>query len=134
MARRDGAHFPALDVVFIALHGPYGEDGTIQGLLEMADVPYVGAGVLASAVGMDKAVQKDLFSHYGLPVVDDLIVLRRSWESDPGRRVEQMIEADLGYPVFVKPANLGSSVGISKAHDRQSLDGRSVWRPSTTAS
>jgi D-alanine-D-alanine ligase len=102
-----------LDVVFIALHGPYGEDGTIQGLLEMADVPYVGAGVLASAVGMDKATMKTVFRACGLPIVEHVVVLRRDWRRDRegvGRRV---LEA-LGVPCFVKPCNLGSSVGISK--------------------
>ena len=104
----------ALDVVFPVLHGPYGEDGTVQGLLELANVPYVGAGVLASAVGMDKAVMKMVFAARGLPVVDHVVMLASEWAADP-RGVSR---GDRGqrsaYPVFVKPANLGSSVGISK--------------------
>ena len=101
-----------VDVVFPILHGPYGEDGTIQGMLELAGVPYVGAGVLASAIGMDKAVQKTLFAAAGLPVVPHEVVWDREWEEDR-EAVEARAEA-LGLPVFVKPAALGSSVGISK--------------------
>ncbi len=114
--------FPPLrvDVVFPVLHGPYGEDGTIQGLLEIAGVPYVGAGVLASAAGMDKAIMKSLFIQAGLPVVRHLVVMRREWEANP-ERVMDSVEASIGYVCFVKPANLGSSVGISKAADRGSL-------------
>jgi D-alanine-D-alanine ligase len=104
----------ALDVVFPVLHGPYGEDGTVQGLLELANVPYVGAGVLASAVGMDKAVAKLVFAARGLPQANYLVVLRHDWMSAPAR-VSADVASQLGYPVFVKPANLGSSVGISKA-------------------
>jgi len=104
----------ALDVVFPVLHGPYGEDGTVQGLLELANVPYVGAGVLASAVGMDKAVMKLVFAAKGLPICDYEVVLKRDWLRDE-RGVLQKIASRLGFPVFVKPANLGSSVGISKA-------------------
>jgi D-alanine-D-alanine ligase len=115
-----GSRLPRLDVVFPVLHGPRGEDGTIQGLLEMAGLPYVGAGVLASAVGMDKIVQKDVFRQYGLPAVDDVAIKRRDWESAPLAAIEA-VERRLAYPVFVKPANLGSSVGISKAHDRNEL-------------
>ena len=103
-----------LDVVFPVLHGPYGEDGTVQGLLELANVAYVGAGVLASAVGMDKAVMKLVFTAKGLPVCDYEVVLLRDWKNDE-RAVMQSIVSRLGFPVFVKPANLGSSVGISKA-------------------
>ncbi|MEX2145910.1 MAG: D-alanine--D-alanine ligase family protein [Candidatus Rokuibacteriota bacterium] len=103
----------ALDVAFIALHGPYGEDGTIQGLLEMADVPYVGAGVLASAVGMDKATMKAVFAAHGLPLVEYTVVLRREWRRAPAQVRERVAEIT-GFPCFVKPANLGSSVGISK--------------------
>ena len=102
-----------LDVVFPVLHGPYGEDGTIQGLLELANVPYVGAGVLASAVGMDKAVMKVLFAARGLPIVDHLVVTRRQWAAD-ARTLGPEIVRTLRLPLFVKPANLGSSVGISK--------------------
>ena len=103
-----------LDVVFPVLHGPYGEDGTVQGLLELANVPYVGAGVLASAVGMDKAAMKLVFAAKGLPICDYEVVLKRDWQRDE-HAVLQQIVARLGFPVFVKPANLGSSVGISKA-------------------
>jgi D-alanine-D-alanine ligase len=104
----------ALDVVFPVLHGPYGEDGTVQGLLELANVPYVGAGVLASSVGMDKAAMKLVFAASGLPLCDYEVVLKRDWQRDE-RAVMHRIVAKLGFPVFVKPANLGSSVGISKA-------------------
>ena len=104
----------ALDVVFPVLHGPYGEDGTVQGLLELANVPYVGAGVLASAVGMDKAAMKLVFGAKGLPICDYEVVLKRDWQRDE-RAILQTIVTRLGFPVFVKPANLGSSVGISKA-------------------
>ncbi len=110
-----------LDVVFPVLHGPYGEDGTVQGLLELADVPYVGAGVLASAVGMDKAVQKVLFAGHGLPIVDYVVVKRRDYLADPAGTVDAVARR-LPFPVFVKPANLGSSIGVSKAHDRGQLD------------
>jgi D-alanine-D-alanine ligase len=103
-----------VDVVFPVLHGPYGEDGTVQGLLELANVPYVGAGVLGSAVGMDKAVMKTLFAAAGLPVGPYAVVLGRDWEKDQCG-VTARIGDELHYPVFVKPANLGSSVGISKA-------------------
>ena len=103
-----------LDVVFPVLHGPYGEDGTVQGLLELANVAYVGAGVLASAVGMDKATMKLVFVAKGLPVCDYEVVLKRDWKKDE-RAVMHAVVAKLGFPLFVKPANLGSSVGISKA-------------------
>lgn len=114
------ARFPRPDVVFPILHGPFGEDGAIQGLLEMAGIPYVGAGVLASAVGMDKGMQKDLFRQCGLPVVRDIVFLRRDWERTPDD-VVRVVEKTLPYPVFVKPANMGSSVGISKVRDREQL-------------
>jgi len=103
-----------VDVVFPVLHGPYGEDGTVQGLLELANVPYVGAGVLGSAVGMDKAVMKTLFAAHGLPIVPHITVMRRDWLSDP-KTMTSRVATELRYPVFVKPANLGSSVGISRA-------------------
>ena len=109
-----------LDVVFIALHGPYGEDGTIQGLLEVADVPYVGAGVLASAVGMDKATMKTVFRAHGLPIVEHLVVMRRDWRARPEAVTREVAEA-LGFPCFVKPSNLGSSVGISKVKAQEDL-------------
>lgn len=105
---------PGLDVVIPVLHGPYGEDGTVQGLLELANVPYVGAGVLASAVAMDKATMKLVFAARGLPICDYDVVLKRDWQRDE-RAIMKDITARLGFPVFVKPANLGSSVGISKA-------------------
>ena len=104
----------ALDVVFPVLHGPYGEDGTVQGLLELANVPYVGAGVLASAVGMDKGVMKLVFAARGLPICDYHVILKRDWLRNE-RAVLTAVADHLGFPVFVKPANLGSSVGISKA-------------------
>jgi len=103
----------ALDVVFPVLHGPYGEDGTIQGLLELANVPYVGAGVLASAVGMDKAVAKTLFAARDLPVSAYFVLSSRAWARARGPRQAEILDR-LGLPLFVKPANLGSSVGISK--------------------
>jgi D-alanine-D-alanine ligase len=109
-----------LDVVFPVLHGPYGEDGTVQGLLELANIPYVGAGVLASAVGMDKAVSKLVFVAKGLPIAKYLVVLRQNWSEQPGR-ISAAVASQLGYPVFVKPANLGSSVGISKAKSPSDL-------------
>ncbi|HET7343510.1 MAG TPA: D-alanine--D-alanine ligase family protein [Methylomirabilota bacterium] len=131
-----------LDVVFIALHGPYGEDGTIQGLLEVADVPYVGAGVMASAIGMDKAMMKTVFRAHGLPVVEHVLVLRREWREQRDAVVRRVLDA-VGVPCFVKPCNLGSSVGISKVttpaelpaaldeaarHDRKLMVERGVTR------
>ena len=109
-----------LDVVFPVLHGTFGEDGTIQGLLEMAGVPYVGCGVLASATGMDKVAMKQLFQKAHLTIVDYEWFLRSAWESDPGRIIRRIMRS-LGFPVFVKPANLGSSVGISKATNKDQL-------------
>ncbi len=109
-----------LDVVFPVLHGPYGEDGTVQGLLELAGIPYVGAGVMGSALGLDKAVFKDVMRAHGLPIVDYLLVKRKEWEAHP-EEVMYRAEGALGYPVFTKPANLGSSVGISKCRDREGL-------------
>jgi D-alanine-D-alanine ligase len=109
-----------VDVIFPVLHGTFGEDGTIQGLLELADIAYVGAGVLGSAAGMDKDVMKSLFRAAGLPIVKHVTVLRGEFEREP-KKVQKLVESKLKYPVFVKPANLGSSVGISKAHDRKEL-------------
>ena len=109
-----------LDVVFPVLHGPLGEDGTVRGLLELAGVPYVGCGVLASAVAMDKAVCKALFAVHALPQVPYLVLLRKAWDADPDE-VLAFVESQLAYPVFVKPANLGSSVGISKARNSSQL-------------
>ncbi len=111
---------PYIDGIFPVLHGPYGEDGTLQGLLELADIPYVGSGVLGSALGMDKAAMKAVFRAEGLPVADYVLVMRWEWEEQRNgviRRVEQRI----GYPCFVKPANLGSSVGVSKVREPLAL-------------
>src|ERR1700751_3765079 len=109
-----------VDVVFPVLHGTFGEDGTIQGLLELADIPYVGAGVLGSAAGMDKDIMKALFRAAGLPMVKHVTILRSDWDADP-KKNEKTVDRQLKYPVFVKPANLGSSVGISKARTRKEL-------------
>ena len=109
-----------VDVIFPVLHGTFGEDGTIQGLMELADIPYVGAGVLGSAAGMDKDIMKQLFAGAGLTIVKHVTVLRSQWEKEP-KKATKLVESKLKYPVFVKPANLGSSVGISKAHDRKEL-------------
>jgi D-alanine-D-alanine ligase len=111
----------ALDVIFPAMHGTTGEDGALQGLLEMANVPYVGCGVLGSALGMDKEKMKMIFQNIGLPIVDYLVYRRHEWERSP-EAVMDAIEQRLGYPTFIKPANLGSSVGINKAHDRAELE------------
>lgn len=109
-----------VDVIFPVLHGTFGEDGTIQGLLELADIAYVGAGVLGSSAGMDKDIMKSLFRAAGLPIVKHVTVLRSQFDGEP-KKVKKLVESKLKYPVFVKPANLGSSVGISKAHDREEL-------------
>ena len=109
-----------VDVIFPVLHGTFGEDGTIQGLLELADIPYVGAGVLGSAAGMDKDIMKSLFIAAGIPIVKHVTILRGAWQKEP-KKVQKLVESKLVYPVFVKPANLGSSVGISKAHNRKEL-------------
>lgn len=110
----------SVDVVFPLIHGPNGEDGTIQGLLELADIPYVGANVAASAVGMDKALMKAIFRNAGLPVAEYLVVYRHHWEHDPEETIHE-IETIIRYPCFVKPANMGSSVGISKARNWDEL-------------
>jgi D-alanine-D-alanine ligase len=109
-----------VDVIFPVLHGTFGEDGTIQGLLELADMAYVGAGVLGSSAGMDKDIMKSLFRAAGLPIVKHVTVLRSQFEREP-KKVQKLVASKLKYPVFVKPANLGSSVGISKAHDAKEL-------------
>ena len=114
------ANAVSVDVIFPVLHGTFGEDGTIQGLLELADIPYVGAGVLGSAAGMDKDVMKRLFRDAGLPIVKHVTVLRGVWREQP-KKIRKLIESSLKYPVFVKPANLGSSVGISKVHGSSEL-------------
>ena len=110
----------AVDVVVVMLHGPYGEDGTVQGLFELADLPYTGAGVLASAVGMDKVTMKTLFRAHGLPIVDFAVVERRQWRSDPAA-VARRVADEIGFPCFVKPSNLGSSVGVSKVATASAL-------------
>ena len=119
----------SVDAVFPVLHGPYGEDGTIQGMLELAGIPYVGSGVLASAVGMDKLTMKKIFAHHGLPQVEWLGLTRKEWEEDREAWIRR-IETSLGYPCFVKPANLGSSVGINRATSagelRAALDAAAV--------
>ena len=117
---RRGAGGTGIDIYFPVLHGPYGEDGTIQGLLEMADVPYVGAGVLGSAVGMDKAVMKTLFRAHRIPTVEHLILTEPDWRARPAEALAR-IRARLRRPFFVKPANLGSSVGITKVADFRRL-------------
>jgi len=109
----------AIDVILPLLHGTFGEDGTIQGLFEMAGLPYVGAGVLASSVGMDKVAMKTMFAHAGLPQVGYRHFIRHQWKKDRDSVLDNVEE--LGYPCFVKPANLGSSVGVSKARDRAEL-------------
>lgn len=109
-----------LDVVFPAFHGTFGEDGTMQGLLELADIPYVGAGVVGSAVGMDKIIMKAVFREAGLPIVKYVWFSRQKWQEQPEEMV-QTIETNLNYPLFVKPANLGSSVGITKVQSREDL-------------
>ncbi|RJQ28210.1 MAG: D-alanine--D-alanine ligase [Peptococcaceae bacterium] len=114
------SHVLPVDVVFPVLHGTFGEDGTLQGLLELANIPYVGAGVLASALGMDKVLMKTVFARHNIPQPRFWFCLRREWEKDRSGIVAG-VEERLGYPCFVKPANLGSSVGISKAHDRAEL-------------
>ncbi len=120
LTRRASDRAINVDVIFPVLHGTFGEDGTIQGLLELADIPYVGAGVLGSAAGMDKDIMKSLFIAAGIPIVKHVTILRGAWEREP-KKVQKLVERKLKYPVFVKPANLGSSVGISKARDRKEL-------------
>ncbi len=119
-AQRNPNPTPAVDVIFPALHGTFGEDGTIQGLLEMAGIPYVGCGVAASALAMDKILAKKVFAAAGIPQAPYIHAGAPAWRRDPGAILARG-EAQLGYPVFVKPANLGSSVGISKAHRREQL-------------
>lgn len=120
-----GAALPAvlsgqIDVVFPVLHGPMGEDGTIQGLLELSGMPYVGSGVLGSAVSMDKAIAKTILAQAGIPQAKWLTVLRRDWQRDP-ETIAASIERELGYPCFTKPANMGSSVGVAKVHNAGEL-------------
>lgn len=120
LAPEPAAKGAAVDVVFPVLHGTFGEDGTIQGLFELAGIAYVGSGVLGSSAGMDKDAMKRLFAQAGLPIVKHVTLLRADWEKSP-RKAIAAVERALKYPVFVKPANLGSSVGITKAHNRAEL-------------
>ncbi len=120
-ALRAAEHAIDVDIIFPVLHGTFGEDGTIQGLLELADIPYVGAGVLGSAAGMDKDIMKHLFRDAGLPLVKHVTILRNDWETNR-TRVRREVEKRLKYPLFAKPANLGSSVGITKVHEPSELD------------
>ncbi len=110
----------SLDVVLVLLHGPQGEDGTVQGLLQLAGLPYTGAGVLASAIGMDKAAMKDVFKAHGLPIIEHVLVKRHEWRRDP-EPVEHLVAERIGFPCFVKPANLGSSVGVSRVKATEDL-------------
>ncbi|MEM7126448.1 MAG: D-alanine--D-alanine ligase family protein [Chloroflexota bacterium] len=121
MPAHESAALSTIDVLFPVLHGPYGEDGTIQGLLEMLDMPYVGCGVLASAVAMDKAIAKKLFAAEGLPQAPHQVLMRDHWQRD-GSELIGHIADKMGYPLFVKPANLGSSVGVSKAQNQQEFE------------
>jgi D-alanine-D-alanine ligase len=114
------AQLATIDVIFPVLHGPYGEDGTIQGLLEMANLPYVGCGVASSALAMDKAIARQLFANAGLTQVNYCVILRNNYKANPDAICAEL-EATLSYPLFVKPANLGSSVGVTKARNRQEL-------------
>lgn len=116
----EDGHLEKIDVLFPVLHGPYGEDGTIQGLFEISQIPYVGCGVLASSVGMDKLICKKVFTEIGLPQVNYTDTNRWSFNNDKEGQLDK-IESKLEYPIFVKPANLGSSVGISKANNREEL-------------
>lgn len=120
LAQTGADHVLDLDVVFPVLHGTFGEDGTIQGLFELAGIAYVGSGVLGSATGMDKDIMKRLFASAKLPIVKHVTFLRGEWTKNP-KKIRTLVESTLKYPVFVKPANLGSSVGISKAHNGKEL-------------
>jgi len=110
-----------LDVIFPILHGPYGEDGTVQGLLELADIPYVGAGVAASAISMDKDLMKTIFQQRGLPILKWMTIKRKEWQKDK-EKILSLVQDDFEYPLFVKPTNLGSSVGITKVHKKEELE------------
>src|SRR5258708_7260279 len=120
MMRRASDRAINVDVIFPVVHGTFGGDGTVEGLVELADIPCVGAGVLGSAAGMDKDVMKSLFIAAKIPIVKHVTILRSAWAND-SKKVQKLVESKLIYPVFVKPANLGSSVGISKAHNRKEL-------------
>jgi len=121
VSERPLSQLPPVDVIFPVLHGTFGEDGTVQGLLELADLPYVGGGVLSSALGMDKAMMKRVFRDAGLPVVEMVTVTRRDWGARP-QTVTEEVAGMLGYPCFVKPSNGGSSIGISKVHTPEELE------------
>ncbi|GAI94483.1 unnamed protein product, partial [marine sediment metagenome] len=110
-----------LDIIFPALHGPYGEDGTVQGLLELTNIPYVGAGVAASAISMDKELMKTIFKQKKLPVLKWVTIKRKEWQKDK-EKILSIIQNDFKYPLFVKPTNLGSSVGITKVHKKEELE------------
>jgi D-alanine-D-alanine ligase len=110
-----------LDVIFSVLHGPYGEDGTVQGLLELADIPYVGAGVAASAISMDKDLMKIIFQQRDLPILKWMTIKRKEWQKDK-EKILSLVQDDFEYPLFVKPTNLGSSVGITKVHEKEELE------------
>jgi len=110
-----------LDVIFPVLHGPYGEDGTVQGLLELANIPYVGAGVAASAISMDKDLMKIIFQQKGLPILKWMTIKRKEWQKDK-EKILSLVQDDFEYPLFVKPTNLGSSVGITKVHKKEELE------------
>jgi len=110
-----------LDVIFPVLHGPYGEDGTVQGLLELANIPYVGAGVAASAISMDKDLMKIIFQQKSLPILKWLTIKRKEWQKDK-EKILSLVQDDFKYPLFVKPTNLGSSVGITKVHKKEELE------------
>ena len=111
-----------VDVIFPVLHGPYGEDGTVQGLLELANIPYVGAGVAASAISMDKDLMKTIFQQRGLPILKWMTIKRKEWQKDK-EKILSLIKNGFKYPLFVKPTNLGSSVGITKVHEKKELEG-----------
>ena len=115
-----GQQLPDIDVIFPVLHGPFGEDGTVQGLLEMANIPYVGCGVLGSAVGMDKVVVRQIFTAAGIRQTPACVVMRKAWQREPNEAIAG-VENEVSYPLFVKPANMGSSVGVSKARTRAEL-------------
>jgi len=110
-----------LDLIFPVLHGPYGEDGTVQGLLELADIPYVGAGVAASAISMDKDLMKIIFQQRGLPILKWMTIKRKEWQKDK-EKILSLVQDDFEYPLFVKPTNLGSSIGITKVHKKEEME------------
>ena len=115
------SYLEKLDVIFPALHGPYGEDGTVQGLLELANIPYVGAGVAASAISMDKDLMKTIFKQHELPILKWITIKRKDWRKDK-LKILSLIQDNFKYPIFVKPTNLGSSVGITKVHQKKELE------------